>query len=78
MRHCRRQRARAKEEKDRCRRRNGATPGRKAPFLSSAMGRLSPAALFFPRDNPRLRVCVRLRGKDSNLDYLIQSQASYH
>ena len=21
---------------------------------------------------------VRLRGKDSNLDYLIQSQASYH
>jgi hypothetical protein len=23
-------------------------------------------------------VFVRLRGKDSNLDYLIQSQASYH
>jgi hypothetical protein len=36
MRHCRRQWARTKEEKDRCRRRSGATPGRKAPFLSSA------------------------------------------
>ncbi len=24
------------------------------------------------------RVVVELRGKDSNLDYLIQSQASYH
>jgi hypothetical protein len=30
---------------------------------------LSRAAFVFP---------VRLRGKDSNLDYLIQSQASYH
>ncbi len=28
---------------------------------------------------PRLSgAFVRLRGKDSNLDYLIQSQASYH
>jgi hypothetical protein len=31
------------------------------------------------RGNPRMREGFRrLRGKDSNLDYLIQSQASYH
>jgi hypothetical protein len=30
------------------------------------------------RENPRRkRAFLRLRGKDSNLDYLIQSQASY-
>jgi hypothetical protein len=28
--------------------------------------------------SPRKRAFERLRGKDSNLDYLIQSQASYH
>jgi hypothetical protein len=27
---------------------------------------------------PSLLLFLRLRGKDSNLDYLIQSQASYH
>jgi hypothetical protein len=27
---------------------------------------------------PFLLLFLRLRGKDSNLDYLIQSQASYH
>jgi hypothetical protein len=30
------------------------------------------------RRNPRSAGVSQLRGKDSNLDYLIQSQASYH
>ena len=30
------------------------------------------------RKTPPKRGFVRLRGKDSNLDYLVQSQASYH
>jgi hypothetical protein len=31
-----------------------------------------------PRRRPLTAGFWRLRGKDSNLDYLIQSQASYH
>jgi hypothetical protein len=47
------------------------------PFAIGLLRRGSRSGLP-PRE---LRVCryfLRLRGKDSNLDYLIQSQASYH
>ena len=35
-------------------------------------------ALTWGLSGPSLLLFMRLRGKDSNLDYLIQSQASYH
>jgi len=47
-------------------------------------GSFTNARVFASRDTPSMRKPApeagfqRLRGKDSNLDYLIQSQASYH
>ena len=40
---------------------------------ADGFGAAAPRPIFEPE-----RGFVRLRGKDSNLDYLIQSQASYH
>jgi hypothetical protein len=68
-----------------CRERKGGAP---APgLLELGLGCLSkllgapalPVEAFQRHENPLWkRAFRRLRGKDSNLDYLIQSQASYH
>ena len=57
---------RAKEECCTCRGSTRPTPYRKVSFLSSSKAALPGG----------LRLFARLRGKDSNVDYLIQSRDS--
>ena len=55
--------------------REGKTPERFANGLQSLLRALSQLVEKTPLERG---LSSRLRGKDSNLDYLIQSQASYH